>query len=638
MEADSLGTAALSAREAFARRLRRHALDRTVLSNPPVAVTFCVLRAFGLIAPLPYWALVLLVGCAGTTAVFAAAVLGDGRRHWDLPAFVGFNTGVITVVAYATGWGPILSIGFIFGAGSALQLFGSAATRWNLSFTFFWMVLAQLGIALGIAPTMIRQPLVNGLAGLSLLGALLTIALLGRVTAAREKVESDLRQSEGRFKALVSNAADVIIVVDEHGLLKYVSPAFERTLGLSPACYYDRSTAAFIHPEDLEHVNEQFPIIAADPTKVIRTHLRIRDSKGAWRQFEATIANRMDDPDVRGIVGNLHDITDLLEAHEWFRSAFEDAPIGIALATTDGVILRANRAYGSILGRSATDVLGASIRDFTHPDDWSRNEFQMRRISEEGSDGYELEKRYIHSDGHEVWAMVHVSCVRDSVGRPRYMIGQIQDVTEARGMRERLAHAAIHDPLTGLPNRELFMDRLNMALRRAGRNGRQVAVAFLDLDRFKLVNDGLGHATGDELLTAAANRLREALRAEDTVARFGGDEFTILWELERDQDALEVARRVLDELQRPFEFDEAPVFVTASAGVAVCTDASIPAARLLRDADSAMYLAKESGRARVELFDGEGSAQALESLRVLSELHKALADGEFELHYQPIVD
>jgi diguanylate cyclase (GGDEF)-like protein/PAS domain S-box-containing protein len=500
------------------------------------------------------------------------------------------------------------------------------------------MVLAQTAIGLGLVPSMISEPRVYDLAALSLFAVLVTIALLGRATAACEQVEDDLRQSETRFEAFLSNAADVIAVADGEGRLKYVSPSFERTLGLSPDSYYGESTAKFIHPEDFERVREKFVTLASAPENAIRTQLRIRDSKGTWRQFEATITNQMDDPDVRGIVGNLHDITELLEAHEWFRSAFEDAPTGMALTSINGVILRANRAYGSILGRSPTEILGRRLDDFTHPDDAGQDELELRRVTEEDSGGYEIEKRYIHTDGREIWAMVHVSCVRDSVGRPRYLIAQIQDVTESRGMRERLEHAAIHDPLTGLPNRALFLDRLNMALRRVGRNGRQVAVAFLDLDRFKLVNDGLGHAAGDELLRAAAARLSQSLRAEDTVARFGGDEFTILWELDPGQDALAVTRRVLDELQRPFDVDGAPVFVTASAGVVVCNDTLSSASNILRDADSAMYVAKETGRARVELFDGEGSAKALESLRVMSELHSAVSNGELVLHYQPIVD
>ncbi|MHB8680851.1 MAG: putative bifunctional diguanylate cyclase/phosphodiesterase [Acidimicrobiales bacterium] len=619
-------------------RLRQRAADPAIMANPPVAAAFCLLRAFHLIAPLPYWLLVVVVFVGGTIAIVSAAVLGDFRHQWHMPAYVAVNMGVITVVAYATGWGPILSIGFVFGAGSAMQLFGSRATRWLMHWTVVWMVLGQTAIGLHLAPTLIRQPLVHGLAGLSLLGTLLTIALIGRVTAAREDVEAELRQSERRFKALVRNAADIIMVVNDDGLLQYVSPAFERILGISPEPYYAQSTGNFIHPDDLLRINTEMPELAAHPEQVLHTQLRIRDSAGSWRHFEATVTNRREDPDVRGIVGNLHDITALIEAHERFRSAFEDAPIGMALATLDGLVIRSNRAYGAILARAPEDLVGLTIGDFTHPDDRDRTDAAMRAIAERRSDGYELEKRFVRPDGQEVWTHVHVSCVRDSSGEPQYLIGQIQDVSEQRTMRERLAHAAIHDPLTGLPNRVLFMDRLSMALSRAERSGSRVAIAFLDLDRFKLVNDGLGHASGDVLLEAVAQRLRNALRTEDTVARFGGDEFTILWEdLRHEDEALVVARRILEELQQPIELDGAVVFVTASIGLAVADSQSTPSS-MLRDADTAMYLAKEGGRSRVEVFDGRSHAVALESLNVINELHGALARHEFVLHYQPIVD
>ncbi|MGH9302280.1 MAG: putative bifunctional diguanylate cyclase/phosphodiesterase, partial [Acidimicrobiales bacterium] len=222
--------------------------------------------------------------------------------------------------------------------------------------------------------------------------------------------------------------------------------------------------------------------------------------------------------------------------------------------------------------------------------------------------------------------------------RPQYLIGQVQDITEQHDMRQHLAHAAIHDPLTGLPNRVLFLDRLNMALSRSERSGRRVAVAFLDLDRFKLVNDGLGHAAGDELLQAVAGRLRESLRGENTVARLGGDEFTILFEdIDEESQVLTVAERILAELQRPFELDGSPVFVTASIGV-VSADGSASSTGMLRDADTAMYLAKEAGRNRVEVFNDQSHTMALEALHVINELHTALAREEFRLHYQPIVD
>ncbi len=624
--------------ERLTSRLKRRAVDKATLANPPVAAAFCLLRYLGLVAPLPYWLLVTVVFCGGSLSIVSAALWGDRRRAWHMPAYVMVNMAVIAGVAYATGWGPVLSIGFLFGAGTSFQLFGSKVTPWAEGATAVCLGLGQGAVALGIAPTMIHQPLVHGLAALTGLGTILTMSLLGRVTAEREAAELEVRQSERRFKALVSNAADIIMVVGEDGLIQYVSPAFERLLGISPKPYFEQSAGGFIHPVDLEQINSQMPLLQEDPEQVLHTQLRIRDGNRHWRTFEATVTNRMDDPDVHGIVGNLHDITELVEANERFRSAFSDAPVGVALVSLDGEILRANRAFGALVGLSPEALVGSNLRDITHPDDATLGLAERRLIAAGVSDGYHLEKRYVHVDGRVVWVQVHASCVRDSGGRPLYLIGHVQDVTEQRQMRDRLAHAAIHDPLTGLPNRVLFLDRLSMALSRAQRQRRKVAVAFLDLDHFKLVNDGLGHAIGDDLLQAVAERLSTTVRPEDTVARFGGDEFTILCEgLSNEDEAMAVAGRVLEALQRPFELEGSPVYVSGSIGVTV-TDGTPKAGAVLRDADTAMYLAKEAGRGRVELFDGKGHAAALESLNVINELHHALSGDELRLHYQPIVD
>ncbi|MHB8438028.1 MAG: putative bifunctional diguanylate cyclase/phosphodiesterase [Acidimicrobiales bacterium] len=623
--------------EGLGPRLMHYAKDPSVLANPPTAVAFCVLRAFGLIAPLPYWVLVVVVAVGGTTSIVATALWGDDSRPWHLPAYLCASCGVVCMVAYASGWGPVLSVGFVFAAGGAFKLFGSRATHWCMAWTTIFMGAGQAAIALHLAPTMIRQPLIHGLAVLSLLGALLTIALLGHATSLRESAASELSHSESKFKALVSNAADIIVVVDAQGRLQYVSPSFERVLGLSPSEYEQRSLGDVVHPDDLVRVNSELAGIE-DPEQTLRTTLRISDARGDWRQFEASVTNRLADPDVGGIVGNLHDNTELLEAHERFRSAFEDAPIGIAMIGLDGKVLRSNRAYGAIVGRRSEDLVGTHLLDHTHDDDAEVAGAELRRIARADGGVFTVEQRLLNSEGGAVWVMVHGSCVRDAVGRPLYLIVQVQDVTEQHTMRERLAHAAIHDPLTGLPNRVLFMDRLGMALARAERTGRRVAVAFLDLDRFKLVNDGLGHAAGDELLVSVAERLAKAVRQEDTVARFGGDEFTVLWEdLDDEESASVAAQRVLDDLQRPFTLGGAPAYVTASIGMAVAESSSTPAT-LLRDADGAMYGAKKAGRGRIVVFDGTDHEVALENLHVMNTLHAALAEEQFRLHYQPIVE
>ena len=206
---------------------------------------------------------------------------------------------------------------------------------------------------------------------------------------------------------------------------------------------------------------------------MLQTVLRGQDARGGWRYFEATVTNHLGDPDVRGIVGNLHDITELREANERFRSAFEHAPIGMGMSDLDGRIIQINVAYGKLLGRRPEDLVGMSTSDLTHPDDRQSSAAEMRhfRLQERRtSPGYQIEKRYLHQDGHAVWVSVSVSCVRDDQGSALCICSvRLRTSMSARGLRESLAYAAIHDPLTCLTgeSRTLSADRLEVALRRA---------------------------------------------------------------------------------------------------------------------------------------------------------------------------
>ncbi len=213
----------------------------------------------------------------------------------------------------------------------------------------------------------------------------------------------------------------------------------------------------------------------------------------------------------------------------------------------------------------------------------------------------------------------------------------LADALERQAIEDDIRHRALHDSLTGLPNRALFLDRLDHTLAALRRRGGLAAILFLDLDHFKLVNDSLGHHVGDELLTAAAPRLKQAVRASDTVARFGGDEFGILLEAIADErDAIQMAERVAAAFSRPFVLDGNEHFVSASVGIALARGGEL-AQELIRDADAAMYRAKERGRARYELFDEVMRGRAIARLRVENDLRRALERGELLLEYQPIV-
>jgi diguanylate cyclase (GGDEF)-like protein/PAS domain S-box-containing protein len=217
-------------------------------------------------------------------------------------------------------------------------------------------------------------------------------------------------------------------------------------------------------------------------------------------------------------------------------------------------------------------------------------------------------------------------------------VWSFSDITERKASEARLAHQAFHDVLTGLPNRALFSDRLARALSRAKRHNTYIAVLFLDLDRFKIINDSLGHDAGDQLLAAVANRLRARLRPEDTAARLGGDEFTILMEDITDvAHAAHIADRIAEDLRTPFKVGQHEIFTTSSIGIALSDGKSHRADELMRNADAAMYEAKAHGRAKYEIFDDRLTALALEHLELENDLRRALERGEFEVHYQPIV-
>jgi len=224
-------------------------------------------------------------------------------------------------------------------------------------------------------------------------------------------------------------------------------------------------------------------------------------------------------------------------------------------------------------------------------------------------------------------------------GQPVGVQGIARDIAERKHTEAKLLHNAYHDALTGLPNRLLLADHLRLAIERAKRHpDHSFALVFLDLDRFKYINDSLGHAAGDELLVQIARRLEGALRPTDTVARLGGDEFALLLDgLEDEGDAIRVAERVQEELTSPFNLGGHEVFTTASVGITLSAPGYEHPEGVLRDADTAMYRAKENGKARYELFDSVMHARAVERLRLENDLRRAVERGEFEVYYQPIV-
>jgi len=328
----------------------------------------------------------------------------------------------------------------------------------------------------------------------------------------------------------------------------------------------------------------------------------------------------------------------LRESEERFRSAFNYAPIGIALVSSTGHWLKVNRALCEILGYTEDEFLGVDFQSMIYPDDLGATLVMLHELFTRKIPTCQMEHRYVHKSGRTVWASWSVSATNDSQSENLRLIFQIQDITDKKVAEEKLQHEATHDALTGLPNRPLFMARLTSALERTRTvAGYKVSILFIDLDRFKYVNDSLGHLAGDLLLKGISERLRECMRPSDLVARLGGDEFTILVEGSYDSDEVtRIAERIQMKFSIPFDLNGSEVFSSASIGILHASRSHLTSEDMMRDADTAMYQAKRAGKARHEVFDEKMFKAARETLQLETDLRRAVDRSELTVFYQPI--
>lgn len=430
-------------------------------------------------------------------------------------------------------------------------------------------------------------------------------------------------RTDEQFRALVRNSHDLTVVTDASGRPLYVSPSVTRILGYVPADFTSASRLDLIHPADSDAVIGALRLAQFSPATHPTAEFRARHRDGSWRWLDMVVNNLLADASIRGLVFNIRDISDrkqaelaLAEATEEFRLAFENAPIGMSLTSiapaTEGCLLRVNQAMADMLGYTRAGLEGRTIGQLSHPDDRSADLAALIRFQSNRATTYSIDKRYRHADGHWVWVHLQVSMVaRDEqpeTGPRSYVISQMLDITERRAAEERLTFLALHDPLTGLANRRLLLDRLSVALARAARSGQGVAVFYLDLDHFKAVNDSLGHEQGDQLLRQVGSRLGALVRDTDTLARLGGDEFVLVADGLADSDEAEgIAVRIEQAFYRPFQLsDGVTISVTTSVGVATAGGgADVDPPTFLRQADAAMYQAKQNGRSCHRTFAGD---------------------------------
>jgi diguanylate cyclase (GGDEF)-like protein/PAS domain S-box-containing protein len=334
-------------------------------------------------------------------------------------------------------------------------------------------------------------------------------------------------------------------------------------------------------------------------------------------------------------------VIELQASEQRFHSAFSHASIGMALVSFDGRVLQANSALCHLLGFTRDNELNSrSMPEFLDPAGAGALLEQMGSLQDGRRASFAAEFALSHRSGEQRWASIHGSRFVEIGSDTKRLILQVQDITARRQAEARLQHIAFHDSLTGLPNRHRFQQVLTGALERARADaGKPFGLMFLDFDRFKLINDSLGHAVGDEFLVAVAGRIRHQLRPSDTVARLGGDEFAILAvDLDCERYATVLADRLLEALRQPFSIRGNELATSVSIGITFSASGYTDPSDMLRDADTAMYKAKTSGKARYALFDAALHTAVAHRMQLEAELRRALAEGQIGVAYQPVFD
>ncbi|WP_188567452.1 sensor domain-containing protein [Undibacterium terreum] len=450
-----------------------------------------------------------------------------------------------------------------------------------------------------------------------------------------------------RFRMALDSSIDAIYLIDR-AQMRFIDANETATKILG----YSRSELLQLGPQDLkpdagelERIHKRFDEIihSVSQTGMIETVHQRKD--GSRLPVEVYLRAMMSEHRqilvavVRDISSRLKAEADLRESEDKFRGIFNQAAIGLAHLTLEGRWFQTNKKFSEIVGYSPQEMQNLSYLDITHPGDLQADEEMIRGLISGEYPDYTKEKRYIHKDGHAVWVNITVSLVSDRSGNPIYAVSAIEDITNRKKIEWDLLHLANHDSLTGLPNRLLIQDRLSQAIAHAHRMGVQTGVILIDIDRFKNINDSLGHGIGDLIIVEIGRRLSSIIESDNTVGRLGGDEFVVMLSELASTDALALtAQNILDVLSQPMAIYEHEFFLTGSLGVSVYPKDGADSQSLLKNADTAMYRAKDAGGNNMQFYAHEMNARALARFTIEGGLRRSLEREEFVLHYQPQID
>ena len=458
----------------------------------------------------------------------------------------------------------------------------------------------------------------------------------------RKHAEQALHVSQQDFRELVGSVQAIVWRATPSGQFTFVSSAAETLLGYPLAEWTSSPTfwVDHMHPDDREWA---FQYCKTESEK-LQTHkfdcrMMAADGRAVWLHDIVRVIPFNGKP--KELVGVMLDITERKTAETRKRLtqvAFDNAAEGILITDADERIIDVNLGFTSITGYSREEVIGQTARTLSsgmHDRTFFRG--MWLDLATQGQWQGEIWNRRKNGEIFPEW--LSINTVRDDHGKLTHYVAVFSDITLRKQSEERMHHLANHDALTQLPNRNLLHERIEHALRLAQRSKSRAAILFLDLDRFKIINDTLGHEVGDQMLIEVASRLQSCLRDVDTIARQGGDEFVILIENFTDaQYLVSVARKILAVLSAPFVLGGHELFISASIGISVYPDDGREMGVLLKNADVAMYRSKDQGRNTYQFYSARSNVHSLEKLALESSLRRALDRNEFELHYQPKVN